>query len=59
MDWPESGALTLKGIKAKAVSAVYLVNGKKADFVQKGDVLKLTLSAESLNEYDTVVKVTF
>jgi alpha-L-fucosidase len=43
---------------SEAVSAAYLATGKKADFVQEGDALKLTLPAEPVSEYDTVIKVT-
>ena len=59
LEWPESGTLSLKGLSSAAVSAVCLTNGEKADFVQKGDTLKLTLPAQPLSEYDTVVKISF
>ena len=59
LEWPESGIISLKGLSSTAASAVYLANGEKADFVQEGDTLKLTLPAQLLNEYDTVVKVSF
>ena len=58
LEWPESGSITVAGLDAAATSAVYLANGKKADFVQEGDALKLMLPAQPLDEYDTVVKVT-
>ena len=57
LEWPESGSLSLNGLSSNVASAVYLATGQKADFVQQGDVLKLTLAAQALNEYDTVVKV--
>ena len=57
LEWPESGTITVNDLPAAADSAVYLATGQKADFVQEGDVLKLTLPAQPLNEYDTVVKV--
>ncbi|TWT76789.1 hypothetical protein CA13_72880 [Planctomycetes bacterium CA13] len=44
---------------AVAASTVYLVNGDKADYVQEGADLKITLPAKPLTEYDTVVKVGF
>ena len=56
---PESGTVTVNGLTSTAACAVYLANGKTAAFVQKGDTLKLTLDAKSLNEYDTVVKISF
>jgi len=57
LEWPESGTITVNDLPAAADSAVYLATGQKADFVQEGDVLKLTLPAQPLNESDTVVKV--
>ena len=59
LDWPESGSITVSGLSSNAASAVYLANGEKADFGQKGETLKLTLPAAPLNEYDTVIKVSF
>lgn len=55
LEWPASGTIAVKGLTATA--ATYLANGAKADFEQDGDVLKIKLPAEPLNEYDTVVKV--
>ena len=57
LEWPESGTITLHDLPGTAASAVYLATGQKADFAQQGDVLKLTLPTEALNQYDTVVKV--
>lgn len=59
LEWPGSGTITVNDLPVAATSAVYLATGKKADFVQEDDALKLTLDAKSLNEYDTVVKVIF
>jgi alpha-L-fucosidase len=59
LEWPESGTLTVKGLPAKATAATYLANGAKADFAQKGDSLKITLPSKPLDEYDSVVKVSF
>ncbi|MEP2775914.1 MAG: alpha-L-fucosidase [Luteolibacter sp.] len=59
LEWPESGSLTVNDLSAEATSAVYLQNGEKAEFVQDGSSMKITLPAEPLNEYDTVVKITF
>ena len=59
LEWPESGSITVSGLSCTATSAVYLANGEKADFVQEGDTLKISLPAKALNEYDTVVKVSF
>ncbi|MCK5171754.1 MAG: alpha-L-fucosidase, partial [Planctomycetes bacterium] len=57
LEWPASGTITVNGLTRAATSAVYLATGEKADFVQQGDTLKLTLTAKHLNEYDTVIKV--
>lgn len=57
LQWPESGTITVNELPAVAASAVYLANGEEADFVQDGAVLKITLPAMPLNEYDTVIKV--
>lgn len=59
MEWPKSGAVIVSGLSSTATAAIYLENGEKADLVQEGDVLKINLPAEALNEYDTVVKVLF
>lgn len=59
LEWPESGAITVNGLPAVAASAEYLASGEKADFVQDGAALTITLAAKPLNEYDTVVKVGF
>ena len=40
-------------------SPLYLAGGEKVDFVQEDAVLKITLPARPLNEYDTVVEVQF
>ena len=55
--WPESGTITLNDLPTKATSAIYLATGKKADLSQQGDMLQVKLPAQSLSEYDTVVKV--
>jgi alpha-L-fucosidase len=57
LEWPASGTITVNGLPRAAASAVYLETGEKADFVQQGNTLKLTLPAKPLNEYDTVIKV--
>lgn len=57
LEWPESGTITLNGLSATVATAVYLENGEAADFVHEGVDLKITLPAEPLNEYDTVIKV--
>ncbi|HUV67665.1 MAG TPA: alpha-L-fucosidase [Sedimentisphaerales bacterium] len=59
LEWPESGTLSLNGLSSTATSAVYLANGEKANFVQEGASLEITLPAQPLNEYDTVVKISF
>ena len=59
LEWPESGTITVDDLPAAAASAVYLANGEKADFVQEGAALIITLPGKPLNEYDTVVKVGF
>ncbi|MDF7826509.1 alpha-L-fucosidase [Pontiellaceae bacterium B12227] len=55
LEWPDSGTISVTGVSATA--ATYLANGEKADFVQEGEVLKINLPSEPLDEYDTVVKV--
>jgi alpha-L-fucosidase len=55
LEWPASGTIVVNGLSASATSAVFLVNGAQADWVQDGDSLKITLPAEPLDEYDTVV----
>ncbi len=57
LQWPETGRLTLSDVPVKATAAAYVANGKKADFTQDGSTLKFTLPTESLNQYDTVIKV--
>jgi len=59
LQWPESGTITVNDLPAAAASAVYLANGERADFVQEGAALRITLPAKPLNEYDSVVKVGF
>ena len=59
LQWPESGTITVNDLPAAAASAVYLANGEKADFVQEGTTLTITLPAKPLDEYATVVKVGF
>ena len=57
LEWPQSGKITVEGLPSSASSASYLANGKEASFSQRGETLEITLPAESLDEYDTVVKV--
>jgi alpha-L-fucosidase len=57
LEWPESGSITVNGMPSEAVSAAFLATGAKADFVQEGNALKLTLPAEAVSDYDTVIKV--
>ncbi|TWT84728.1 Alpha-L-fucosidase [Planctomycetes bacterium CA13] len=59
LQWPESGTITVTDLPAPATSAVYLANGEKSDFVQKGGTLELTLPAKPLDDYDMVVKIGF
>lgn len=59
LQWPESGTVTVDDLPAAAASAMYLANGEKADFVQEGAALTITLPAKPLNAYDSVVKVGF
>ncbi len=59
LETPESGTVTLNGLPSSATAACFLANGDKAEFVQEGDALKISLPAAPLNEYDTVVKVIF
>lgn len=59
LQWPESGTITVNDLPAAAASAIYLANGEKADFVQDGATLRLTLPARPVNEYDTVVELMF
>jgi len=57
LDWPETNSLTLNGLTGQVTSAIYLVNGASAEFVQDGDTATITLPAEPLDQYDTVIKV--
>ncbi|EMI56146.1 hypothetical protein RSSM_02395 [Rhodopirellula sallentina SM41] len=59
LHWPESDTINVTDLPATASSVVYLKNGDPAEFAQKGDTLKITLHDEPLNQYDTVLKVTF
>ncbi len=59
LQWPESGTISVNDLPAAAHSAVYLASGEMTDFVQDGSSLKITLPAEPLNEYDTVLKIIF
>ena len=59
LKWPESGTIAVNDLPAAAASAVYLAGGEKADFAQEGKALTITLPAKPLDEYDTVVKVSF
>ncbi|MFC7338706.1 alpha-L-fucosidase [Haloferula chungangensis] len=59
LEWPESGSLSLGGLPAQASSATFLANGEKAEISQEGANLKLTLPDQPVDEYDTVVKLTF
>ncbi|MGJ8654583.1 MAG: alpha-L-fucosidase [Opitutaceae bacterium] len=57
IDWPDNGSITVNGMPSVASSAVFLANGKQADFSQEGDALKVTLPSERLDPYDTVIKL--
>ena len=57
LKWPESGTITANGFSSAATSATYLENGEAAEYSQEGNVLKITLCAKPLHEYDTVIKV--
>jgi alpha-L-fucosidase len=58
LEWPESGSVSLKNISSKVRRVKYLVNGKKANFVQEDEVLKIFLPEAPLDKCNTVVKVT-
>lgn len=57
LEWPAGRSISVDGMPGIASSAVFMANGKKAEFSQEGDRLKITLPAKPLDEYDTVVKV--
>ena len=57
LEWPESGTITVSEMPAKASSAVFLATGDDANFKQKDGDLTITLPADPVNEYDTVVKI--
>ncbi|MDF7799571.1 alpha-L-fucosidase [Pontiellaceae bacterium B1224] len=59
LEWPESGKVSVNGFASDVTEATYLANGEKAEFIQDGDALEIIVPAEPLNEYDTVVKVSF
>ncbi len=58
LDWPETSTISLDDLPVKATRAIYLANGKKADFAQDGDTLNFTLAKRQVDEYNTVIKVT-
>jgi len=58
LDWPETSTISLDDLPVKATRAIYLANGKKADFAQDGDTLNFTLAKRRVDEYNTVIKVT-
>jgi alpha-L-fucosidase len=58
LEWPATGTIALNGLQTVATQAIYLADGKDADFTQDGSTLKFTLPPEPVNEYDTVIKVT-
>lgn len=57
LEWPADNVLSLKGLTRKVDGATYLANGEAAKLSQSGDTLTITLPAQPLNQYDTVVKV--
>jgi len=57
LKWPEEKRIDLQELKSKVHSAVYLANGEKVDYNQEGNQLKISLPAEPLNKYDTVLKL--
>ena len=59
LKWPESGAIETAGLSSNVTSATFLENGQAAPFEQINAGLYFSLPAKPLNEYDTVIKVTF
>jgi alpha-L-fucosidase len=58
LKWPKDGKITLNEMPGKVSKAIYLANGKDANFEQKGSTLSIALPKKPVNEYDTVIKVT-
>ena len=59
LEWPESGSIKAAGLAGNAASVVFLENGEATDFEQISADLFIALPDKPLNEYDTVIKVTF
>lgn len=57
LDWPAGRSITVNDMPGIASSTVFLANGKKADFTQQGDALKIDLPDEPLDPYATVIKL--
>ncbi|WPJ95344.1 alpha-L-fucosidase [Coraliomargarita algicola] len=57
MTWPTSGSIRLEGLSLTAAAVSFLANGEKAEFSQQDGTLTVTLPAEPLNQYDTVLKM--
>jgi alpha-L-fucosidase len=58
LSWPERGTIALSESPVNATKAIYLADGKNADFTQDGRTLNFALPPEPVNQYDTVIKVT-
>lgn len=58
-DWPESGTITVDVGGNDVASAVFLENGEGLKFTQNNGFFTITLPAKPLNEFDTVIKVSF
>ncbi|WP_411828196.1 alpha-L-fucosidase [Luteolibacter sp. AS25] len=58
MVWPESGEIQIGNFSGKATEAVFLADGKKVDFKEADNTLKIKLPAKPLDPYDTVIKLT-
>jgi len=59
LEWPESGSIKAAGISGNAASVVFLENGDAIDFEQISADIFIALPDKPINEYDTVIKVTF
>jgi alpha-L-fucosidase len=57
LDWPEDGQLTVDALSRHVKSAALLANGAALGFEQEGEQLTLSLPAEALDPYDTVIKL--
>jgi alpha-L-fucosidase len=57
LEMPETGVVSLSGVPAKVVSAIYLVGGEKVSFDHKGDQINFKMKPSKSDSLDLVIKV--